>query len=127
MLESILLSDGEYFLLEKHLDRLLQSAKYFNFIFDEDKITENLIRFAKQNPHSDFKVRFLLERNGKIIIDAQPITKPNIPLVVTLADYPVDKNNLFLYHKTTNREVYSNFQRKFPMFLMFFFGMKKRS
>ncbi|MFP3918660.1 aminodeoxychorismate synthase component I [Lysinibacillus telephonicus] len=114
LLESILLSDGEYFLLEKHLDRLLQSAKYFNFIFDEDKITENLIRFAKQNPHSDFKVRFLLERNGKIIIDAQPITKPNIPLVVTLADYPVDKNNLFLYHKTTNREVYSNFQRKFP-------------
>lgn len=113
LLESILLSDGEYFLLEEHLDRLLHSAEYFNFLFDKDKITKNLIHLAKQNYHSDFKVRLLLKRNGEITIDAQPITKPSKHLAVTLADYPVDKNNPFLYHKTTNRGIYSKFQREF--------------
>jgi para-aminobenzoate synthetase / 4-amino-4-deoxychorismate lyase len=114
LLESFLLSNGEYFLLEEHMNRLLHSAKYFNFVFDKDKITKTLLHFAKENHEGDFKIRFLLEKNGEISLEAQPITKPNKPLVVTLADHPVDKNNLFLYHKTTNRGVYSQFQRKFP-------------
>ena len=33
--------------------------------------------------------------------------------MVTLADQPLDKNNPFLYHKTTNRVIYSQFQKKF--------------
>jgi para-aminobenzoate synthetase/4-amino-4-deoxychorismate lyase len=33
--------------------------------------------------------------------------------VVTLADQPVDKNHPFLYHKTTNRDIYAQFQKKF--------------
>ena len=33
--------------------------------------------------------------------------------MVTLADKPLDKNNPFLYHKTTNRTVYSHFQKKY--------------
>jgi para-aminobenzoate synthetase/4-amino-4-deoxychorismate lyase len=32
---------------------------------------------------------------------------------VTLADQPVDKSNPFLYHKTTNRDIYTQFQEKF--------------
>ena len=46
-------------------------------------------------------------------IEAQPITEPTEPLLVTLADQPVDKNNPFLYHKTTNRDIYAQFQKKF--------------
>ncbi len=114
LLESILLSDGDYFLLDEHLNRLLHSAKYFSFVFNEEKISKTLLHFAEENYQGDYKIRFLLERNGEILIDAQPITKLNKPLVVTLADYPINKSNLFLYHKTTNREVYTEFQRKFP-------------
>lgn len=114
LLESLLLRDGEYFLLEEHLNRIVQSAKYFNFVFNEEQITKTLNHVANQNRDGEYKIRFLLEKNGEIFIEAQPIAKPNKPLVVTLADQPVDKNNVFLYHKTTNREVYSQFQRKFP-------------
>ena len=31
-----------------------------------------------------------------------------------MADEPLDKNNPFLYHKTTNRIIYSQFRKKFP-------------
>ena len=33
LFESILLEDGEYFLLPEHLDRLRESAEYFGFVF----------------------------------------------------------------------------------------------
>ena len=69
--------------------------------------------FARNNSHGKLKVRLLLDKNGDMTIEAQPITQPAEPLMVTLADQPVDKNNPFLYHKTTNRDIYAQFQKKF--------------
>ena len=38
LFESILLEDGEYFLLARHLERLRNSAEYFGFEFREEEI-----------------------------------------------------------------------------------------
>src|SRR6185369_17195367 len=45
LFESILLEDGEYFLLEEHLERLKASAKYFGF---ETRINADLERIAAE-------------------------------------------------------------------------------
>lgn len=116
LLESILLEDGQFFLLEEHLNRLKSSAHYFAFPFDLENINKTLNNIAKHNNQGKFKVRFLLSEKGEIEIDTQFISPPNTPLKVTLSDEPLNKNNPFLYHKTTNRSVYSRFQAKYKDF-----------
>ena len=113
LLESLLLQDGEYFLLEEHLTRLKNSAKYFGISIDVENVQITLHDFAKKNSLGALKIRLLLDKNGELTIESQPITQLETPLMVTLADEPLDKNNPFLYHKTTNRVIYSHFQKKY--------------
>lgn len=114
LLESFLLQEGEYFLLEEHLHRLQSSAQYFGFQFHLEDTQKALLDFAKLNSQAVLKVRFLLAKSGAITIEGQPITKPETILKVMLADEPIDHGNPFVYHKTTNREIYSHFQRNKP-------------
>ncbi|SOC25615.1 aminodeoxychorismate synthase subunit I /aminodeoxychorismate lyase apoprotein [Ureibacillus xyleni] len=116
LLESLLLQDGEYFLLEEHLTRILSSAKYFGYKFNLDAIRLALINCAERNKHGDYKIRLLVDQTGETTLECQLLKKQNSGQLVTLADLPVNKNNLFLYHKTTNREVYSQYQTKFRDF-----------
>ena len=113
LLESILLEDGEFYLLEEHLNRLQSSARYFNFPIHLEDIDRALRNIAQKNNQGKFKVRFLLSQKGEIEIDSQPLVQPETPLKIKLADEPLDKNNPFLYHKTTNRSIYSKFQKKY--------------
>ena len=48
LLESLLVEDGVYFLLEHHLARLEKSAHYFQFPFDAEQIQAQLKREAQQ-------------------------------------------------------------------------------
>ena len=113
LLESLLLKDGEYFLLEEHLTRLKNSAKYFGISVDVENAQKTLHDLARKNSLGASKIRLLLDKNGELTIESQPITQLKAPLMVTLADKPLDKNNPFLYHKTTNRVIYSHFQKKY--------------
>ncbi|MCQ6276875.1 aminodeoxychorismate synthase component I [Bacillus sp. V3B] len=114
LLESLLLHEGRYFLLEEHLYRLQNSAQYFGFQLNLEDIKKALLDFAQLNRHAVLKVRFLAAKNREITIEGQPLAQPETTLKVMLADKPLDRNNPFLYHKTTNREVYSQFQRNKP-------------
>lgn len=112
LLESFLLINGEYFLFEEHLNRLKNSAIYFGFQFKSEDIQKTLQDFAGKNRLGMMKVRLLLAKNGDITIEGQPITAPQTPLKVSLADKPIEKVNPFLYHKTTNRDIYTSFKKK---------------
>jgi para-aminobenzoate synthetase / 4-amino-4-deoxychorismate lyase len=114
LLESLLLDDGQYFLLDEHLQRLEQTANYFGYQYSRLKVEENLMELACSTSHDRVKVRLMIAKNGMITLDAQPLSDFGGSLTIMLADEPVDKNNPFLYHKTTNREIYSYYQRKKP-------------
>lgn len=114
LIESMLLSNGQYFLLDEHLKRLEDSSKYFQFIMNKSEIKQKLLQYAKNFPKGDFKIRLLLQKNGDFSIEGQEISKFEEPLKVALADQPVSSSNIFLYHKTTNRKVYSEYQKRFP-------------
>jgi len=114
LLESLSLKNGKYFLLEEHLERLQRSAKYFNFDIDIKSIFEELQNYALFNLNTEQKVRLLVSKNGKVLIEGADITPLPEPVSVKIADKAISKEELFLYHKTTNRQVYSSIKDRFP-------------
>jgi para-aminobenzoate synthetase/4-amino-4-deoxychorismate lyase len=96
--------DNGYPLLEDHLSRLRESAGYFDFAYDEAAVRAALERCAREL-RVPSKVRLLLSKAGAVSTGAQPLAEPRV-LRVGLAPGPVDSSNVFLYHKTTLRDIY---------------------
>ena len=103
LFESILLEDGEYFLLSRHLERLRDSAAFFGFVFPEAQIKSALEGVAT---FGSFKVRLTLWKDGKIETEISAI-EPFERRRVALATEAVDSSDRFLFHKTTNRDFYN--------------------
>jgi len=101
LFESILLEDGEYFLLEDHVARLKNSAEYFRFLFPGTRINADLERIG--GAAGSFKVRLTLWKDGQIETDLTPVELLGEVNSVELAREPVDSSDRFLYHKTTRR------------------------
>ena len=105
LFESMLLEDGEYFLLGRHLERLKGSAEYFGFRFPEAEIKSALEDIKKTS--GAFKVRLDLWKDGQIETQISQIENADLVRGVALAVTPVDSSDRFLYHKTTLRDYYS--------------------
>jgi para-aminobenzoate synthetase/4-amino-4-deoxychorismate lyase len=52
------------------------------------------------------KVRLLLEADGGLLCEAVDLVRLHDPVRVAFAVAPVDREDVFLYHKTTRRDVY---------------------
>lgn len=110
LLETLLWEPGEgYFLLEAHLNRLTASAEYFGFRLEIDAVREKLRQTAVDLPNREHKVRLILEPNGSADCSAVPLDAAPLPIIARLkiASTPVSSENPFLYHKTTNRSLYT--------------------
>ncbi len=106
LLESLLWTPDEgYFLLGEHLDRLANSAAYFGYECDAGQLRDDLLAFAAALPTMCHKVRLLLDRDGQASLEASAVGATG-PAVVGLAKTQVDSEDVFLFHKTTNREAY---------------------
>jgi para-aminobenzoate synthetase/4-amino-4-deoxychorismate lyase len=109
LLETILWTPREgFFLLDLHLARLKSSAAYFSFPCHEKTLRNKLFSLADTFLRQAYRVRLLLARNGQISCEAglfKQEERSNSPRVC-LAEFPIDPDDRFLYHKTTNRHVY---------------------
>ena len=117
LLETILWTPQEaFFLLERHLNRLADSAEYFSFPMDIRAIRDHLTALARRFSQTSRKVRLLLCETGRIETQAEELnaSKSISPRRVCLARAPVDSSNPFLYHKTTNRGVYDEARARCP-------------
>lgn len=103
LLESFRWDEG-YTYLDRHLTRLRQSATYFGFAFDESRIRAALATCA-ESLTAPAKVRLLLDRHGNASVTASLLAESN-EVHIGLAVEPVDSSNVFLYHKTTQRQIY---------------------
>ncbi len=92
--------------LDGHLVRLAGSAHHFGYPLDMRKIEEAL-RGAAARAVGSARVRLLLEADGRIEVQAVALPPPPTRTPqVGLAARPVDPTSVWLYHKTTRREVY---------------------
>lgn len=106
LFETLLWTPEEgYFLLERHIARMMDSAEYFVLPFSEDGMRKALNRMI-ETAHRPQRVKILLDSQGNFsgeVRDFQPVDKV---FNICLANQPVDSNNRFLFHKTTKRDVY---------------------
>lgn len=100
--------DEAYFLLERHLARLAESAAYFNIPIHLHAIQNQLADFGATLTLVAHKVRVSVTQRGRVSLTAVPLSEIPLPPVmrVALAAQPIDSSNVFLYHKTTRRDVY---------------------
>ena len=102
-----MLWDGEYFLLEMHLDRLEASAEYFNFLCDRAEIAARLTEEAKAFATGRrYRVRLLLDEPGTPSITAAELAASKEPVRVRFSTGRTLSGDVFLRHKTTRRELY---------------------
>ncbi|MBI5566911.1 MAG: aminodeoxychorismate synthase component I [Chloroflexi bacterium] len=115
VIESMLWTPGEkhtpddgYWLLDRHLARLAESAEYFNIPIDLLALHDQLADLSTTLAPVAHKVRVSVTQRGRVSITATLLSEMPLPPVmrVTLAAQPIDASNAFLYHKTTRRAVY---------------------
>ena len=104
LLETILF-DGSYFLLDRHLARLAESAGFFGIDVAVHDVEDALNNAAASMPPGPQKVRLRVSRFGTLTVQHAP-AKSSSRIRLALSESPVDRHNVFLHHKTTRREVY---------------------
>jgi para-aminobenzoate synthetase/4-amino-4-deoxychorismate lyase len=107
LLETLLWRRGRgYFLLEAHLKRLRDSACYFDFAVDADAVRRQLLTVAEGFTEPRYRVRLRVNRRGQAQVEYAPLLPERRVWRVALAQQPVNPREVFLYHKTTHRQVY---------------------
>jgi para-aminobenzoate synthetase/4-amino-4-deoxychorismate lyase len=110
LLESMLWEPGRgIFLPDLHKTRLMRSIEYFDFDVTAEAIDDAFRAISGWSFKKKYKVRLLLTRDGQVELEKTPIPassdKPEVRLA--LAEHPVSRNDVFLYHKTTRRNAYA--------------------
>jgi para-aminobenzoate synthetase / 4-amino-4-deoxychorismate lyase len=100
LFETMLVEDGEVFLLERHLERLKKSAAYFGF--------KNPLSLDLKSAFKTAKLKVKLRKDGRIETGVSTLPDCTDVKRVTLAKQPVDSSDRFLFHKTTRRDFYSD-------------------
>lgn len=100
--------------LDRHIDRLLSSARYFDIPVEEADVKTALHEgVAQQNRIS--RVTLIVARDGGLEVDVAPAPrKTDRPLEVMVDDVPVDPADPFLRHKTSRRELYEQATVRHP-------------
>ena len=106
LFETLLWTPEEgYFLREKHIERIQDSAEYFGFNFsvlDFDALLDEIARPFT----STQRVKILLKKDGELKVESTGLQTSRNPYKVCLATQPINSKDVFLYHKTTRREIY---------------------
>ncbi len=107
LIETLKWEPGQgYFLLERHLDRLMNSAEFFFFWVQKDKVLSRLLQAARDFDMVPHRVRLTISRNGKIEISHSRLQKTPTQVSFDISREKVDPDDLFLFHKTTRRSLF---------------------
>jgi len=93
-----------YVLLDRHLDRLLDSAAYFGLPAGRDDIAQRLAA-AAADWRGPMRVRLTLSAEG-VAVTAVPLPPTPEKFRFAIAAERLDSASLWLAHKTTNRAFY---------------------
>ena len=106
-----MLWNGVYPFIELHLDRLADSANYFDFACDRDAIRNALEQHAQQFAEcAPRKVRLLLDAAGNFEIASEalpPRGEEDRIARVRISPQRTDPADPMLFHKTTHRPLYA--------------------
>jgi para-aminobenzoate synthetase / 4-amino-4-deoxychorismate lyase len=108
LLETMLWTPEEgFFLREKHVARLLDSADYFDFPVSKENVEEMLEKLSAGFTSSR-RVRLLADRKGNIAFEHKAHQTEEKALRICISRQPINSIDIFLFHKTTHRDVYDS-------------------
>jgi len=100
-----------YHNLPLHLQRLQKSAQFFGIPYNNRALAKELQTCSDKLLENTFprRVRILLDYRGCFKLEFHPLTESLVPGIprVKISRFQVDSHNIFLYHKTSNRELYN--------------------
>jgi para-aminobenzoate synthetase / 4-amino-4-deoxychorismate lyase len=103
-----------YALMELHMQRLLESADYFNYKYSRNDIIKHLKKISKGfNSQQKYRVRLLLDKNGNMETSCSSIDMDSALDAITISSRRTDSSDKWLYHKTTNRRIYDSEHSKY--------------
>lgn len=109
LIETMLFDGRTMPFLSLHLERLASSAKYFDFVFDPDAIQLRLAELgASLAVGVPQRIRLLLDATGQISLTQATPAEEKLPLTLRISAHRVNAEDLFLRHKTTQRELYDH-------------------
>lgn len=109
LLETLALDNGEYVLFERHLSRARESARYFQFLWDDAGASKALDAVRIAHPSGRWRIRLVADSKGKCRVEAAALAEPTARVLsVRLAGRPIDRRNALLYHKITWRSRYDD-------------------
>lgn len=109
LFETMPAENKRVFLLNEHLERIKSSADYFLFKYDENKIFKKITAVLERSGNKKkFRMKLLLTKWGniKILTDDYPVNPEEIKVIIS--EKKTDSHDPFLYHKTTNRNLYEH-------------------
>ena len=104
LIETMRIEDGLLRDLPLHLDRLQRSASQFGFLFDRMRIVRSLEERAAAAGSG--RLRVTLAHGGELAMQFEPVNDLPVNVRVALVPLPVDRHDVRLRHKTTDRAFY---------------------
>ncbi len=105
-----------FHLLKHHLERIKKSASFFRFPFSEEEIMDALMELEKgflRSSAKDVLVRLLLDPSGHLTVESKRLlTEVKGVVKIAVSSLFVQSNDIFLYHKTTNRGLFDRERRR---------------
>ncbi len=100
--------ESGYHLLDYHLERLEDSARYFGFRHDAAAVERVLKETAVPLTDGHYRVRLLLNRQGDISITSTALAPPDRDATFrfVISEHRIDSRDPFFRHKTTRRQLY---------------------
>lgn len=90
--------------IKSHLLRLQSSASQLGHFVPKD--LNDILSRELEKLNFDARVRLTLSMNGVVAIETAPAPLPRDIVTLDFSTAPVDSNELRLFHKTTNRDIY---------------------
>lgn len=108
IIETMLVENGQIFLLNEHLYRMEQAAEFFLFNISIDKIRNKINSILKKLDNKKYKLKISLSKLGRLSYFISPIIDYNKEIKVILSNKQIDSHNKFQYFKTSNRQLYDS-------------------
>ena len=114
LLETMRLEHGRVERLSRHLGRMAEAARYFNYQWNESAVRDALEHVLGQHPEGCWRLRLLLSSDGQPRVECTPHAQESRSWRLDFAKEPIDPNDPFILHKTTRRAVYETARASRP-------------
>jgi para-aminobenzoate synthetase/4-amino-4-deoxychorismate lyase len=107
LLETLRLENGRYPRLDHHMARLSASSRYFGRPFDMQLCRKKLDGLAAETGTPAARVRISVDASGAMDIHVTAAPLPvSGPATFAVSDVPVCHDSIWLFHKTTRRDMF---------------------